>query len=106
MNGETARAVVKVLQAANPEALLMEPGADFDPALVGVTREPADHWPRKPGGPLVAVYCADRVIECLHQQGLTREGAIEYFAYNIAGGWLGEHTPTFRYEEGDDYGEE
>ena len=44
----------------------------------------------------VAVYSKDR---CLHvlmdRDGMSREDAIEYFDFNVAGAWVGEGMPVF-----------
>ena len=44
----------------------------------------------------VAVYSGDR---CLHvlmdRDGMSREDAIEYFDFNVAGAWVGEGMPVF-----------
>jgi|TARA_Y100000296_G_scaffold62373_1_gene72431 hypothetical protein len=44
----------------------------------------------------VAVYSKDR---CLHvlmdRDGMSREDAMEYFDFNVAGSWVGEGMPVF-----------
>ena len=39
------------------------------------------------------VYSRRRVTELLMEEGLTEEEAVEYIDYNIAGAYVGEHTP-------------
>jgi hypothetical protein len=86
----------------SPGALLLEPREFFDAALVGVTSEPRDRWPRK-GGLTVAVYDRERCVEALMKWLDTDfDGALDYFGYNTEGAWLGEGTPTFRGMEGPD----
>lgn len=57
----------------------------LDHALIGITR---DDSPR-------AVYSYERVIDILVEQGMTIAEADEYHEYNIAGAYMGEHTPMF-----------
>ena len=87
-------AAEEYLSRHNPGALLLDPAEQFRSALVGVTRHPNDHWPRTTDT-LVAVYSTDAVIEALIGQGMSYEGACEWFSYNTSGSWLGEGTPTF-----------
>jgi hypothetical protein len=43
----------------------------------------------------VAIYSYKRVIKSLMRQGMDREEAIEYFDFNIAQAFAGDHTPVF-----------
>ena len=44
----------------------------------------------------VAVYSKDRCLHVLMERdGMSREDAIEYFDFNVAGAWVGESTPVF-----------
>lgn len=58
----------------------------FDEAIIGYV----DRF----GDETVALYDKDKVIEILSRD-MTYEEAIEYFDYNIAGTYLGHHTPAF-----------
>ena len=41
------------------------------------------------------VYDYDKCLQILEDQGMDREGAIEYFDFNVLGAWVGEKTPGF-----------
>jgi len=41
------------------------------------------------------VYDAEKIIEKLMGDGMDRDGAQEYFDFNIAGAWMGMTTPGF-----------
>ena len=88
-------AVLKELEALNPDALLLEPRDVYDPALVGVTDDPKDHWPR--GASVhVAVYDSDRCIDAIMGWlGCDYNAAADWFGFNTSGEWAGEGTPTF-----------
>ena len=91
--------VLARLSALNPEALLLEPREVYDKALVGVTDDPQDHWPRK-ARRHVAVYDADSCIEAIMDWlECDYTGACEWFGFNTSGAWVGEGTPTFRHSE-------
>jgi hypothetical protein len=47
----------------------------------------------------VAIYSYKKVIKILMRQGMDREGAEEYFDYNIAGAFVGDQTPVFLQDE-------
>ena len=47
----------------------------------------------------VAIYSYKKTIKILMRQGMDREGAIEYFDYNIAGAFVGDQTPVFLQDE-------
>ncbi len=88
-------AVLKELETLNPEALLLEPREVYDPALVGVTDEPNDSWPRQ-ARIHVAVYDIDRCIEAIMGWlECDHESAQDWFGFNTSGAWVGEGTPTF-----------
>ena len=57
----------------------------FDEALIG---HAAGMEPR-------AVYDYDRCIDVLVEDGMDREGALEYFEFNTVGAHVGEQTPVF-----------
>jgi len=86
---------VEDLTKINPEALLLDPRKVFDPALVGHTDEPKDHWPRTVKI-FVAVYdeelCVSAIMEWL---GCGEDEAWDWFEFNTAGAWAGPQTPTF-----------
>jgi hypothetical protein len=63
----------------------------FEDALIGVT----DSWDSSGEHPIRAVYDGPKVIAALVQQGMTEEAAQEYFDFNVAGAYVGKHTPIF-----------
>lgn len=69
----------------NPEAIIYD---GYDDAIIGMGS-------RINLGPVVA-YDVDKIIDILvNRDGMTYEEAMEYFDFNIIGGWLGEFTPIF-----------
>ena len=69
----------------NEDALLAD---GFEDAFIGV----AERCSR----PTLAVYDAERCIGILMaRDGMTEEGAVEFFNFNTLGAWGGEHTPLF-----------
>lgn len=67
--------------------LFMDPPEQFDCCIVGVGS-------RHTQGPAV-VYDRGLVISALMAWDMTYEEATEYFEYNIACMWMGEHTPIY-----------
>lgn len=67
------------------EGILLADG--FDRAFLGVGRIFS--------GPSVAVYDKSMVITILRESGMKVDEAYEYFDYNVAGAYVGEHTPMF-----------
>ena len=59
----------------------------FDEAIIGI----AECFGRVP----VVAYDREAVIDILCEHGGDREGADEYFQYNLAGAYVGERTPVF-----------
>lgn len=59
----------------------------FDEAIIGVVERI---------GTQALCYDQEKVIDILiKRDGMTYEEAVEYFDFNIAGAWVGEHTPFF-----------
>ena len=69
------------------EALLLEPRSQYDHCIVGIGY-------RFNAGPL-AVYDIEKVLQVLEKDGMTEEEAIEWYDFNIIGGWVGDGTPIF-----------
>ena len=94
--GVSPQEVLARLDEVNPDALLLEPREVYDKALVDVTDDPRDHWPRTEKT-WVAVYdefeCIDAIMLWL---GCPEEDALDWFSFNTSGAWVGEGTPTFR----------
>lgn len=58
-----------------------------DDAILGVAERDGESF---------VVYNQAKVIRTLcRRDGMDRQGAIEFFEYNIAGTWMGERTPIF-----------
>jgi hypothetical protein len=104
--------ILDALAVENPEALLLEPRSMYDPCVVGMTSSPDDHWDRKPGF-VVAVYDANKCIEAIVNELVDEDSsalvnddiwsvAVEHFEFNTSGAWVGQNTPTFRYEKGEE----
>ena len=70
------------------EKILLADG--LESAFMGIGRQ--FHYP-------IAIYSYKKVIKILMKQGMDREGAIEYFDYNIAGAFVGDQTPVFLQDE-------
>ena len=87
--------IIRRLNDHNPDALLLEPRLVYDHALVGITDQPDDHWPRK-GSTFVAVYDREKCVKAIMNWfEVNREEAEEWFSVNTSGAWVGEGTPTF-----------
>ena len=43
----------------------------------------------------VALYSKNKAIQCLIDQGMDEEQALEYYDFNIAGAYVGDNTPIF-----------
>jgi hypothetical protein len=43
----------------------------------------------------IAIYSYSKAIQCLINQGMEWDEAVEYFDYNVAGACVGEQTPIF-----------
>ena len=79
--------VLGILEMENPDAWLMEPRDRYDGCIVGIGHRFDD-------GPLV-MYSVERILKALEADGMTREGALEWYDYNIVGASVGEGTPIF-----------
>lgn len=73
---------------ADDETVLLADG--LEPAFMAIGRQ--FHYP-------VAIYSHKKTIKILMKQGMSREEAIEYFDYNIAGAFVGDQTPVFLQDE-------
>jgi hypothetical protein len=70
----------------HPDEVLLADG--FDEAFLGICEVF--------GRPPVAAYDKDKCVEILIQRdGMTYEEAVEFFAFNIAGAWIGDSTPVY-----------
>ena len=71
----------------NDELLFLDPPEDYDHCIMGVAEGCAIE--------ARVIYDAGKVIESLMKQGMSEDDAEEYFAFNIVGAYVGEHTPLF-----------
>tara|TARA_A100001391_G_scaffold139039_1_gene97328 strand:+ start:5131 stop:5454 length:324 start_codon:yes stop_codon:yes gene_type:complete len=104
----TYEILLRILNAKNPEALLLEPRNIYDPCVVDITNKPEDHWNRA-STVWVAVYdaqlCVEAIVQSLMEEEEPRslfeayDAATDYFSHNVAGCWDGENTPCFFYSE-------
>lgn len=61
----------------------------FEDAFIGVVERIGMDFP-------VACYDYEKCIQILmSRDGMSREDALDFFYFNVAGGWLGERTPFF-----------
>ena len=83
--------ILEHLAEFGEEALLMEPRSDYDDCIIGVGARFHD-------GPL-AIYSVERILAVLMRDDeVDEEGAMEWFEFNVIGGWMGSGTPLFAYE--------
>jgi hypothetical protein len=68
------------------EGMLMADG--YDSAIIGVTSILGQSQD-------VLVYDSTKVIECLVEEGMPYDEAVEYFGFNIKCAYMGEGTPLF-----------
>ncbi len=76
------------LAALDPEAMTAD---GFDEALIGWTNS----WTGRPSRVVRAIYSVEKVLAILVQEGMSQEEAEEHFEFNIAGAYVGDHTPVF-----------
>lgn len=77
---ELRRAIAEI----DPKAIIYEP-KEFDEAIIGYAENLKT-------GCSVVVYDSEKFTEILARE-MTHEQAEEFFEYNTAGGYLGDHTP-------------
>jgi len=74
-----------VMEALADADALMADG--FEDALIGYSQQFTK---------TVALYDYDKCIKILMERdGMTWEGAVEFFEFNVQGAWVGESTPAF-----------
>lgn len=76
---------VDFISTFNEQALLAD---GFEDAFLGMSEVF--------GRPSLATYDKDKCIEILMERdGMTDEEAVEYFDFNVLGGWVGDSTPIY-----------
>lgn len=79
----------EAIAAIEPDALFLSEEY-FDPAIMGLVEQ---------FGSSVVLYDAEKVLRILRKASkMSGEEAQEYFDYNIAGAYVGDHTPAFFYK--------
>jgi hypothetical protein len=78
--------ILEILEELNPEAYLVD---NCNEAIVGIS---ANHFHHEN---VLAVYDIEKIIQILMKDGMSREGAREFFEFNIQGSYLGKNTPLF-----------
>lgn len=81
---------MEYIKEVNPEFVVLD---GFDDCVIGVCE--------KIGKLPCLCYDAYDIIQKLQSKGMSEEGAVEYFEYNIMGLYAGKSTPIFlfRYEK-------
>lgn len=69
------------------ELLFLDPAETFDACILGVGYRCGDEP--------VVIYDASKCVDALMATGMTDEEALEHFHFNIAGAYVGPHTPMF-----------
>ena len=82
MAKENRQRLVEMLEDIEEETLTAD---GFDAAIVGITES----------FPIRVIYDQDTCIRVLIADGMSEEDALEHFTFNVAGGYVGEHTPIF-----------
>ena len=75
------RIAERMLEDENPNALFFD---GYDKAIIGIARRI---------NMSVVAYDGKKIIKCLIEQGMNHEEAMEFFDFNVAGSWVGDHTP-------------
>ena len=84
------RLVMEKIIEQNPDALFAD---GLEGALIG--------YVHRAGSSPVACYDEKKAIEAIQLNGdLTREEALDYYYFNVAGAYVGENTPFFLVKTG------
>ena len=77
-----------ILGEENPKAIIFD---DMDSAIIGISY--------KNDLPILAYSYSKCLDIFIHRDGMSEEESIDFFAYNVAGGYLGEHQPIIIYDD-------
>tara|TARA_B100001250_G_scaffold378958_1_gene369194 strand:- start:1071 stop:1352 length:282 start_codon:yes stop_codon:yes gene_type:complete len=83
------------IKEVNPDAILAD---GFNDAIIGVCGRAGGMGP-------VVLYDVNKCLEILMERdGMSAEGAVEFFEFNVCGAWVGDETPVFAdmFEGGED----
>ena len=79
----------EVLTIENPDAILYD---NMDDALIGIYRGDLARQDMQESS--IAVYSYVKFIEIyIKRDGMSEEEAVEFYDFNVAGGYIGEHQP-------------
>lgn len=75
----------EIIDAFGEDVLL---ATGFNEAIIGI-----DRYSER------VIYSVKKIIKILMtRDGMTEEEALEYYDYNMEGGWVGEQTPIWCYD--------
>lgn len=83
---DSCRPTLKDLFEQYPEMIVL---VGWDACIIGTASSC--------GAPTVLVYDAEKIVTGLMEQGMDHSEAVEFFEFNIEGGYYGTHTPKFLY---------
>jgi len=78
----------EILERYQDEELLKADG--FDDAIIGVSEDF--------NAPFRLVYSVSKCLRIL-EKDMSQEDALEHFSYNVSGGYVGEKTPVWVYDD-------
>jgi len=78
----------EILERYQDEELLKADG--FDDAIIGVSEDF--------NAPVRLVYSVSKCLRIL-EKDMSQEDALEHFSYNVSGGYVGEKTPVWVYDD-------
>ena len=85
----TSERIREILKDDNPDALLYD---DMDDALIGIYRGDLARQDIQEG--CIAVYSYVNFVQIyIDRDGMTEEEAVEFFDFNVAGGYIGKYQP-------------
>ena len=77
-----------ILGEENQKAIIFD---DMDSAIIGIAYK---------NDLTILAYSYSKCLDIfMHRDGMSEEESIDFFAYNVAGGYLGEHQPIIIYDD-------
>jgi len=77
----------QIIAEIDPELVLLDPAESYDKCVIGIAS--------RIGMEDCVAYDITKVIDELMSQGMDREDAQDFFAFNMAGAYVGTRTPIF-----------
>lgn len=77
----------QIIAEIDPELVLLDPAESYDKCILGIAS--------RIGMDDCVAYDITKVIDELVSQGMDREDAQDFFAFNMAGAYVGTRTPIF-----------